>query len=212
MASGIYGSRRKIRLFAGFSPSLMPPTGDAPLIAGPSGESGVSASGRSDALAWTIAPRRGRESCGLGGFWLPCFEWKFGRGRKSRFEFLLSAAPILIRDMALQIEGEIPHAGLVNMLRGLARPMCFVSGSLSCHRHDGPPFQLLHLLGGEWFNNLYIVPLIHFRTTFCVKIILKNCYYMENFYILQLYEYNTKIRNLQPFFLFDVSSATISVC
>ena len=179
-------------MFSGLSPSLMPPTGDAPLTAGPSGQSGVSASGRSDALAWTVAPRRGRESGGLGGLRLPCIEWKFGRGRKSRFEFLLSASPILIRDMALQIEGEIPHTGLMNALRGLARPMCLVSGSLSSYRHDGPPFQLLHLLRGGWFNNLYIVPLIHFRTTFCAKIMLKNCCYMENFYILQKYEYNTK--------------------
>lgn len=113
IGSGIHRPRR---LFPGFSPSLMPPTGDAPLMAGPGGESGVSASGRSDALAWAVAPRRGRESGGLGGFWLQCFEWKFGRGRKSRFEFLLSASPILIRDMALQIEGEIPHAGLMNAL------------------------------------------------------------------------------------------------
>ena len=163
----------------------MPPTGDAPLTAGPSGESGVSASGRSYALAWTVVPRRGRESSGLGSFGLPCFEGKFGRGRKSRFEFLLSASPILIRDLTLQIEGEIPHAGLVNALRGLARPMCLVSGSLSFYRHDGPPLKLLLLLRGEWFFSLYIVPLIHFRTTFCVKIMLKKCCNLENFYILQ---------------------------
>ena len=95
MIGNTWGKRHK-RQVSEFSPSLMPPTGDAPLIAGPGGESGVSASGRNDALAWTVAPRRGRESGGLGGFWLPCFEGKFGRGRKSRFEFLLSAAPILI--------------------------------------------------------------------------------------------------------------------
>ena len=190
----------------------MPPTGDAPLMAGPSGESGVSASGRSDALAWAVAPRRGRESGSLGGFWLQCFEWKFGRGRKSRFEFLLSASPILIRDMALQIEGEIPHAGLMNALRGLARPMSLVSGSLSRYRHDGPPFLLLLRFGGERFSNLYIVLLLHFCTTFCVKIMLKNYCDMENFLILQHSEYNTKIRKRQPLFTCDVPGSVKSVC
>ena len=84
MIGNTWVERDKRQIFE-FSPSLMPPTGDALLIAGPGGESGVSASGRNDALAWAVAPRRGRESGGLGGFWLQCFEWKFGRGRKSRF-------------------------------------------------------------------------------------------------------------------------------
>ena len=35
-------------------------------IAGPSGESGVGASGRSDALAWAVMPKRGRDQAASG--------------------------------------------------------------------------------------------------------------------------------------------------
>ncbi len=145
-------------------------------IAGPGGESGVSASGRSDALAWAVTPKRGRESGGLGGLGFPCPKGKLGRGSKSRFEFLLSASPILIRDLALQIEGEIPHAGFVNALRGLARPIRLVSGSLSCHRHDGPPSLPPLVKRGESFIDLYIVHISFLCTIFCVKSTLKICY------------------------------------